>query len=122
MKGDDIAERLLVFAVRIIKMSGVLSKSQPGKHVCGQVVRSSTSAGANYEEARGAESNRDFVHKLSICLKELRETQYWLKIIGRAELASPDQMNGITQEADELCRIIGKSIVTAKKKTNQCKS
>ena len=119
MKGDDIAERLLAFAVRIIKMSGVLSKSQPGKHVCGQIVRSATSAGANYEEARGAESNRDFVHKLSICLKELRETRYWLKIIAQATLASSEQMNGIIQEADELCRIIGKSIVTAKKKTEQ---
>ena len=119
MRGDDIAERLLELAVRVIKMADSLPKSPSGKHISGQVIRSATSAGANYEEARGAESNKDFIHKLGICLKELRETRYWLKIICRANLVPPNRMNDIVREADELCRIIGKSIVTAKKKTAQ---
>ena len=119
MRGDDIAERLLEFGVRAIKMADSLPKSPSGKHISGQVIRSGTSAGANYEEARGAESNKDFIHKLGICLKELRETRYWLKIICRANLVPPNRMNDIVREADELCRIIGKSIVTAKKKTAQ---
>ncbi len=119
MKGDDIAERLLAFAVDIIRVSDAVAKSPSGKHVCGQLLRSATSAGANYEEARGAESNKDFVHKLGICLKELREARYWLKLVVQADLITADQMSGSIQEADELSRIIGKSIVTAKKKTSR---
>ena len=68
MRGDDIAERLLEFAVRVIKMADSLPKSPSGKHISGQVIRFATSAGANHEEARGAESNKDFIHKLGICL------------------------------------------------------
>ena len=97
-------------------MADALPKSPSGKHISAQVIRSATSAGANYEEARGAESNKDFIHKLAISLKELRETRYWLRIIDRAKLVPPNRMNDIIREADELCRIIGKSIVTAKKK------
>ena len=119
MRGDDIAERLLELAVRVIKMADSLPKSPSGTHISGQVIRSATSAGANYEEARGAESNKDFIHKLGICLKELRETRYWLKVICRTKLVPANRMNDIVREADELCRIIGKSIVTAKKKTAQ---
>lgn len=113
-RGDDIAERLLDFAANVIKMAAAMSKSPTGKHVAGQLVRSATSAGANYEEVRGAESGKDFVHKLGICLKELRESRYWLMLIGRASLAPPDSTCDIIQEAGELCRIVGKSIVTAK--------
>ncbi len=116
MKGDDIAERLLDFAASIIKMTAAMSRSHTGKHVGGQLVRSATSAGANYEEARGAESTKDFVHKLGICLKELRESRYWLMLISRAALVSSDRARDSIQEVDELCRIIGKSIVTAKKR------
>ncbi len=119
MKGDDIAERLLEFAVRIIKMVDALPKSQVAKHICSQLVRCGTSAGANYEEARGAESDKDFAHKLAICLKELRETRYWLKIIVRANLVRSGKMKEIIQESDELCRIIGKSILTTKKKMSE---
>ena len=117
MRGNDIADRLLDLGVRAIKMADSLPKSPSGKHISAQIIRSATSAGANYEEARGAESNKDFVHKLGICLKELRETRYWLKIVCRTKLVPPNKMNDIVREADELCRIIGKSIVTAKKKT-----
>ena len=79
------------------------------------MTRSATSAGANYEEARGAESNADFVHKLGLALKEARETHYWLKVIQKAELAKENRMVKIVQEADELCRILGKSRLTARR-------
>ena len=119
VKGDDIAERLLELAIRIIRLADALPESPATRHICSQVVRCGTSAGANYEEARGAESNKDFVHKLGICLKELRETRYWLKIIVHANLVPLKKMSEITQEADELCRIIGKSIVTSKRKASE---
>ena len=116
MRGDDIAERLLDFAARVIKMTDALPKSQSAKHIGLQIVRSATAGGANYEEARGAESNKDYVHKLSICLKELREARYWIRAIKRAGLTTAKRLGAIMTEADELCRIIGKSIVTAKKR------
>jgi four helix bundle protein len=115
MRGDDIEERMLEFAVRVVRMTEALPKTATAKHICLQVVRSGTSAGANYEEARGAESNNDFVHKLGLSLKELRETRYWLKVISKANLIPSVRMTEILQESDELCRIVGKSIVTSKK-------
>ena len=85
-KGDDIEERLVTFAVRVIKLSGHLPKSQAGKHIGGQILRSGTAPAAHYAEARGAESKKDFVHKLKICLKELNETRVWLKMISQSEM------------------------------------
>ena len=116
MRGDDISERLLEFAARILKMADSLPKSPSGRHISSQIVRSATSSGANYEEARGAESKRDFVHKLGLSLKELRETRYWLRIIQKAVLASPGRMSDILKESDELCRIVGKSIITCRQR------
>jgi len=86
MKGDDIADRLLDFAVRVIKLIQALPKSVVGRHVGGQLVRSGTSSGSNYEEARGAESRADFIHKLAVSWKETRESWFWLRVIHRAEL------------------------------------
>lgn len=86
MKGDDISERLVGFSVRVIRLITSLPKNFVGKHVSNQLLRSGTSPGANYEEARGAESSADFIHKLRIVLKELRETLYWLKVIKKGEL------------------------------------
>jgi four helix bundle protein len=114
-KGDDISERLLGFAARIIKLADSLKKTPAGRHISLQVVRSGTSAGANYEEARGAESVNDFTHKLGITLKELRETHYWLRVITKSEFQAPQRMDEIVKEAEELSRIIAKSIVTSKK-------
>lgn len=66
VKGDDISMRLLDFAVRIIRLVAELPKNVVGKHVAGQLIRSGTSAGANYEEARGGQSRADFIHKLAL--------------------------------------------------------
>jgi four helix bundle protein len=82
-KADEIEERLINFAVRIIKLSSSLPKTSAGKHIANQILRSGTSPSPNYGEARGAESQADFVHKLGITLKELNETSIWLKIIER---------------------------------------
>ena len=117
-RGDDIEERLIDFAVRIVKLSTQLPNTQAGKHVSGQLLRSGTSPAAHYAEARGAESTKDFVHKLRICLKELNESRVWLKITAKSELLPQSRLQDITDENDELCRIINASIKTtiAKKK------
>jgi four helix bundle protein len=116
MKGDDLADRLLDFAVRVIRRVGALPKTQLGRHVTGQLVRSGTSAGANYEEARGAESRADFIHKLGVSWKEMREAWYWLRLIHRAELVTPSRVAKLVNEARELAAILSKSLATARKK------
>ena len=116
MRGEELAERLVAFAVRIIRLCGSLPKSTVGRHIAGQLLRSGTSVGAHYEEARGAESKSDFVHKMGIALKELRESFYWLKIVNRVELLPQKRITLIMKETDELCAILVASIKTAKKK------
>ncbi len=113
MKGDDISNRLVALAVSIIKVVDALPDTLTGKHVAGQLLRSGTSSGANYEEARGAESRRDFLHKLGITLKELQESHYWLRVVAGASLVNHD-IGNVIGEVAELCRIIGKSRVTAR--------
>src|SRR4051794_4751193 len=103
MRGDNISERLLDFAVRIIRLVQALPKTAVGRHVGGQLLRAGTSAGANYEEGRGAESRADFIHKIGVSWKEGKESLYWLKIIHRAELVAPPLVRGLLQEANELC-------------------
>lgn len=114
MKGDDITERLIGFAVQVITVVDSLPDTPTGKHLAQQLLRSGTSPGANYEEARGAESKRDFLHKLGISLKELQESRYWLKVILRSDLAARVPVEGVVQEAEELVRIIGTSQRTAR--------
>ena len=114
MKGDELADRLLEFAVQIIGVSARLAKTPVGRHIAGQIVEAGTSVGAHYEEARGAESRADFVHKLGIALKECRETRYWLKVAQRANLLRGDFPADLLVEADELCAILGRSILTTK--------
>ena len=82
-KGDDIQDRMIDFAVAIIQLTSKLPKTAAGKHVSGQLLRCGTSPAPNYGEARGAESSKDFVHKLGVVLKELNESEIWLKIIIR---------------------------------------
>ena len=111
-KGDDIQERLIDFAVAIIAFCAALPKTQAGQHMAGQTLRSGTSAAPNYGEARGAESRRDFVHKLKVVLKELNETGVWLRIIRRSKTLTSARVAPIEQECDELCKIISTSIKT----------
>ncbi|HYT92350.1 MAG TPA: four helix bundle protein [Gemmataceae bacterium] len=113
MKGDNISERLLDFAVRVLRVVQALPKTVVGRHVCGQLVRAGTAAGANYEEARGAESRADFIHKVGVSWKEAKESLYWLKIIHRTELLKPTLVDKLIQEANELCAILARSRSTA---------
>jgi four helix bundle protein len=85
-RADELEERLIGFAVRIVKLSANLPKTPAGKHIAGQIMRSGTSPAPNYGEARGAESHADFVHKLRIVLKELNETSIWLRVIERSQI------------------------------------
>jgi four helix bundle protein len=113
-KGDDIEERLIDFAVRIINVFDSLPNSAAARHVRGQLIRSGTSPAPNYGEARAAESSKDFVHKLKVVLKELNENRIWLKIIIRSNMLPGKLIANLLDECDQLCRIISASIQTAK--------
>ena len=115
-RANEIENRLIDFAVRIIKVADALPKSPAGKHMAGQLLRSGTSPAPNYAEARGAESNADFVHKLRIALKELNESCVWLIMICRAELMKPELLIDLIDENEQLCRILNASIKTVKQK------
>src|SRR5882724_10292200 len=112
-KADELEERLIDFAVRIIKLTSRLPKTPAGKHIAGQILRSGTSPAPNYGEARGAESSADFVHKLCIVLKELNETYIWLRVIARSQLLREELIADIGGENRELCRIFTASLKTA---------
>src|SRR5438876_6616298 len=112
-RADELEERLIDFAVRIIKLSAGLPKTPAGKHIAGQIMRSGTSPAPNYGEARGAESHADFVHKLRIVLKELNETLIWLRVIDRSQLLRKELITDIIGENRELCRIFTSSLKTA---------
>ncbi|NLL13815.1 MAG: four helix bundle protein [Fibrobacter sp.] len=110
----DIEDRLIDFAVRIIKLAESLPKTLTGKHVSSQILRSGTSPAPNYGEAHGAESNPDFIHKMKICLKELRETRVWLIIISKSMLKPENKIELLLKENEELISIFVASIKTAK--------
>ena len=113
-KADELEERLIDFAVRIIKLTSSLPKTPAGKHIAGQILRSGTSPAPNYGEARGAESSADFVHKLGIVLKELNETSIWLRVIERSEILRRELLIDIIEENSELCKILAASLRTAR--------
>lgn len=113
-KGDDIQERLINFAVAILNLTGLISKTIAGKHIAGQLVRCGTSPAPNYAEARGAESKRDFIHKLGIVLKELNETNIWLIVLIKSKMLAKSKIEPIYVECKELSKIINKSIQTSK--------
>jgi four helix bundle protein len=115
-KGEDISNRLFNFAVKIIDLVNRLPKNPTGKHIAGQLLRCGTSPGSNYEEARGGESKADFIHKLGIVLKELKESRYWLKLINATRMLDSLKVIPLIEECGQLCAIIAKSIITTKKR------
>ena len=104
---------MIDFAVRIINVIEALPNTKVGHHIGGQLLRSGTSPAPNYGEAQSAESRKDFIHKMKIALKELRETLIWLRIIERKELCDPKELKHITGECDQLIAIFVKSVKTA---------
>lgn len=115
-KRYDLEERLLEFAARIIRLVDALPHTRAGNHIGGQLLRCGTSPLANHGEVEAAESRNDFVHKLRICLKELRETSRWLRLVERVDLVRSGRTHPLFQEADELVRIFKTSIGTAGKR------
>ncbi|MBI2376056.1 MAG: four helix bundle protein [Deltaproteobacteria bacterium] len=116
MKGDDIAERLLTFARPVLRLCRELPDEFAGKHVARQLIRCSSGSGSNYEEARGAESLADFIHKLAIA-KEIRESLYWLRLID-GELLEQEKVATLIREARELSAILTSSVKTARLRAN----
>src|SRR5688572_3866381 len=100
MKRIDIPDRLLSFAVRAGKVVDALPDTRLGRHIGGQLVRCATSPPPNYAEACAAESPADFLHKLSLVLKELRETCVWLRLIVKAELLPEHRLNELLDEGE----------------------
>ena len=113
-RADKLEERLIDFAVRIVRLSSSLPRTAAGKHISGQILRSGTSPAPNYGEARGAESQADFVHKLRIVLKELNETSVWLRILQRSRITKTELLGSIIEENGQLCRIFNASLKTAR--------
>ena len=110
----DLEERLLEFASAIVDLSEALPTTRSANHVAGQILRSGTSPYPNHGEAESAESREDFIHKLKICLKELRETRRWARLIQRKRWAPDDStLLFVLSESEELIRIFHRSIQTA---------
>jgi four helix bundle protein len=114
MQREDLGERLLRYGVLIIEVVQALPRTLVGRRIGDELLRSGTSVGAHYEEARAAESRSDFTHKLQVALKELRESNYWLRLLHRAQILPSAQLAPVIEESDQLRAIPSKSVATAK--------
>ena len=119
-KTFDLEDRLIDFAVRIIQATESLPKTKVGNHITGQLTRCGTSPAPNYGEAQAAESRADFIHKMKICLKELRETRVWLLMILKANLIKPaSKLDSLIDENNQLISIFVTSVNTAREKNKK---
>lgn len=119
MNSQILEDRLIDFAVAIIGVVEVLPSTKAGNHIANQLLRSGTSPAPNYGEARGAESTKDFIHKIKISLKELRETMIWLKIITRKNLVDSNLIKTALGECNELISIFVATTKTADRNTKK---
>src|SRR5437588_12255490 len=111
----DLEDRLLEFAACLTKLVDALPNSRTGNHVAGQLLRCGTSPFANLGEVQAAESRKDFIHKLGVCFKELKEIKRWFRLIGRVELIPLAHLRSLLIETEELLRIFSASIRTAER-------
>ena len=119
-KEFNLEDRLIDFAVRIIYVAESLPKTKAGNHIAGQLIRCGTAPAPNYGEAQDAESRADFIHKMKISLKELRETKIWLLIAGKANLIKPaSKLEPLIDESNQLISIFVASVKTAKQNKNK---
>ena len=116
MNSDELSDRLWRFAARVGKVVDALPDTRLGRHVAGQLVRCGTSAPPNYDEGCAAESRKDFTHKFSIALKELKETRGWLRFTVIAEMLKNKRIAPLPDEDEQLIRIIGRSVSTSKRR------
>ena len=117
----DLIDRLLDFAVDVILYCRKLDNSIENKIIKHQIIKSSTSSGANYEESQGASSNPDFINKVRISLKEMRESNYWLRIIKRTSIKDEftEELNRLVDESEQLKKILGSIIQKKMAQTNE---
>jgi four helix bundle protein len=113
----DLEDRLLEFAAKIVRLVELLPNTKAGNHVAGQLLRCGTSPLSNHGEVEAAESRKDFLHKLRICLKELREAKRWLRLVGRLNLIDISDLGVCLNETEELIRIFVASVRTAENNT-----
>ena len=111
----DLRKRTKLFALRIIKLYESLSKSTEAQVVGKQVIRSGTSVGAHYREAKRARSTAEFISKIECGLQELDETLYWLELLSESGIVTESRLSALKTEADELMKILVSSVKTAKK-------
>ena len=116
MATADLGDRLLEYGVRIIKLVEALPRTIACRTIGHQLLRSGIAVGANYEEAQAAESDADFVHKLQIALKEMRESNYWLRLLAKSGKLSPERLADITDESNQLRAMLSKGVARAKGK------
>ena len=113
-KRFDLEDRLISFAVNILNLAEEMPNTNAGKYICSQIIRSGTAPALQYGEAQGAESRKDFIHKMKVALKELRETMIALKIINNKPLIeNTDKIEPLLKECNELISIFVASIKTA---------
>src|SRR5690349_21470224 len=113
----DLEDRLLHYAAGIMRLEERLPKSRSGNHAAGQIIRCGTSPLSNHGETQGAESRADFIHKFSICFKELKETRRWLKLIRLVPLVEDaTETNRLLDETEQLIKIFASSIATARRR------
>ena len=119
----DLEDRLVEFASRVIDVVEALPNTRAGNYIAGQLIRCGLAPALLYGEAQGAESRDDFIHKMKINLKELKETRVCLKLIIRREMIKPsNRLDELRKECEELIKISSKSIETAKKNNKETKN
>jgi four helix bundle protein len=119
MKNDSIVqEKSFAFAIRIVNLHRYLIEEKKEFVLSKQLLRSGTSIGANVEESIGGQSEKDFYTKITISYKEARETVYWIKLLAATDYLTKDQSNSILNDAEEICKILGKIQLTLKKRNS----
>lgn len=110
----EIAERLIAYSLRIIKLYRQIEKDNVGKVIGNQMLRSATSIGANVHEAQGAQSKADFIAKMPIAHKEAYETSFWLRIVDEAKLVKPEKLSSLIDETSQIVKILSSILITSK--------
>jgi four helix bundle protein len=114
MRPQELSDRLWFFAAKVGKVVDALPDTRLGRHVAGQLVRCGTASPPNYDEGCAAESKADFIHKLSIALKEMKETRGWLRFTVIGGLLPEKKIAPVLYECEQLCKILAQSVLTAK--------
>ena len=118
-KDDAYKQKFMAFAIRMVKLKNYLNEQKHEYNIADQIQRSGTAIGANHREATFAESDSDFIHKLQIAPKECGETKYWLELLKETEYISDEQFNSLYADAEEVMRMLTRSILSARKRVKK---